>query len=64
LDPTQLYYQRALGSSYARLGYYQRSLDVLESALNVASETDLKQDLEQLMTQVQIAKSASKTNGS
>jgi tetratricopeptide (TPR) repeat protein len=64
LDPTQLYYQRALGSSYAKLGYYQRSLNVLESALDVAAETDLKQDLEQLLTQVQIAKAASETTGS
>ena len=32
-DPARAYYQRALGEAYAQLGYYERSSDVLESAL-------------------------------
>jgi len=63
LDPTQLYYQRALGSSYARLGYYQRSLDVLESALHVATETIIKEDFEQLLALVRSEMAATETRG-
>lgn len=63
LDPTQLYYQRSLGLSYAKLGYYHRSLDVLESALHVAAEMDIKHDLEQLLLQVQNTKTVSETRG-
>jgi hypothetical protein len=46
-DPSRAYYQRALGGAYRRLGFYDRSIDVLESALDrtvdAASRTQLKQ---------------------
>ena len=32
LEPTRSYYLGVLGRAYGELGYYQRSLDVLESA--------------------------------
>ena len=53
LAPTQFYYQRALGQAYAQLGYYQRSLDVLESAHRMTVTPDLKLELEQVITQVE-----------
>jgi hypothetical protein len=37
---------------------------VLESALHIASEKDLKQDLGRLLTQVQTAEAASEIKGS
>lgn len=52
LAPTQFYYQRALGQAYAQLGYYQRSLDVLESAHRMTVNPDLKLELEQVIAQV------------
>ncbi|KPK11376.1 MAG: hypothetical protein AMJ56_06395 [Anaerolineae bacterium SG8_19] len=52
LAPTQFYYQRALGQAYAQLGYYQRSLDVLESAHRMTVTPDLKLELEQVIAQV------------
>ena len=52
LAPTQFYYQRALGRAYAQLGYYQRSLDVLESAHRMTVNPDLKLELEQIIEQV------------
>ncbi len=33
-DPARAYYQRILGEAYAHLGYYERSLDVLKSAVD------------------------------
>lgn len=41
LEPTKAFYLGALGEAYDRLGYYQRSLDVLESAYQI--ETDSQQ---------------------
>ncbi len=52
LAPTQFYYQRALGQAYAQLGYYQRSLDVLESAHRMTVNPDLKLEFEQVIAQV------------
>jgi len=63
LDPTKLYYRRSLGLAYARLGYYQRSLDVLESALDIAVTAESKQDLEHLLAQVQSDVRAADTKG-
>jgi len=45
LEPTRTYYLSALGNGYARLGYYQRSLDVLESALQLANDEQRREEL-------------------
>lgn len=52
LAPSQFYYQRSLGQAYSHLGYYQRSLDVLESAHRMTMNLDLKLELEQIIVQV------------
>lgn len=52
LFPTQFYYQRDLGQAYTKLGYYQRGLDVLESAHRMTVNPDLKLELEQIIAQV------------
>lgn len=52
LFPTQFYYQRNLGQAYAQLGYYQRSLDVLESAHRMTVNPDLKLELERIIARV------------
>ena len=50
LAPSQFYYHRSLGKAYAHLGNYQRSLDVLESAYRLTNSSELKIELEQLIT--------------
>jgi tetratricopeptide (TPR) repeat protein len=52
LAPVQFYYHRSLGQAYAQLGYYQRSLDVLESAHRSTMNTVLKLELDQIIAQV------------
>jgi tetratricopeptide (TPR) repeat protein len=52
LAPAQFYYQRSLGRAYSYLGYYQRSLDVLESAHRMTMNQDLRLELEQIIAQV------------
>jgi hypothetical protein len=51
-DPSRAYYQRVLGEAYAQLGYYERSFDVLKSALertiNPESQTYLSNLLERV----------------
>jgi hypothetical protein len=49
IEPTNLIYQRYLGQAYAQLGFYQRSLDVLQSARERATHPDKKAQLDQLM---------------
>ena len=51
-EPHQVTYQRHLGRAYARLGFYERSLDVLQSAYNQSSHPPTRAELEQLMQQV------------
>jgi hypothetical protein len=48
-DPARAYYQRALGEAYAHLGYYERSLDVLESALERTMDPDSQTYLNDLI---------------
>ncbi len=45
LEPTRSHYLIALGDGYARLGYYQRSLDVLESAKQLAIDSQQRDAL-------------------
>lgn len=51
-DPARAYYQRALGEGYARLGYYERSLDVLESALARTIDPDSRTQLVNVIEEV------------
>ncbi len=48
-EPTNLVYQRHLGQAYAQLGFYQRSLDVLQSARERATHPDTQNQLDQLI---------------
>lgn len=42
LEPSNPYYQRQLAEAYARLGHYQRCLDVLESASQLTRDPETK----------------------
>ncbi|MBX3054849.1 MAG: hypothetical protein KF770_00100 [Anaerolineae bacterium] len=53
LEPTRITYQRALGEAYARLGFYARSLDVLQSAQRLASHPDTQAEITRLLHTVQ-----------
>jgi tetratricopeptide (TPR) repeat protein len=63
-DPVKITYHRALGEAYARLGFYERSLDVLQTALQSTTKPAAQADLEQLIQAVrqrqerELAKSA------
>lgn len=52
-EPTNLLYQMHLGQTYAQLGFYQRSLDVLQSARNRATHPDKQAELDQVIKSVQ-----------
>ncbi|MGB3715009.1 MAG: tetratricopeptide repeat protein [Candidatus Promineifilaceae bacterium] len=52
-DPSRAYYQRVLGEAYAQLGYYERSLDVLESALEWTIDPDSRTYLVNLIEKVE-----------
>jgi tetratricopeptide (TPR) repeat protein len=51
-EPHQVYYQRSLGQAYAVLGFYQRSLDVLESAGKMTSNETLQAEIGVLIERV------------
>jgi tetratricopeptide (TPR) repeat protein len=52
LEPTRTFYLSALGDGYARLGYYQRSLDVLESAYQLAIDEQKRRELAGVISEV------------
>jgi tetratricopeptide (TPR) repeat protein len=52
LEPARAYYQRKLGEGYARLGFFERSLDVLESARRFAVDPSLVLEIDRLTEQV------------
>lgn len=52
MSPQNNLYQRQLGWGYAKLGFYQRSLDVLESALRQTAVPEKQQKTKQLIKQV------------
>ena len=52
LDPANGHYQRELGRAYARLGFYARSLDVLQSARTLTADTARQAEIEQLLDAV------------
>jgi tetratricopeptide (TPR) repeat protein len=51
-DPSRAYYQRVLGEAYARLGYYERSFDVLKSALERTIDPDSQINLISILERV------------
>jgi tetratricopeptide (TPR) repeat protein len=51
--PANRQFQRKLGIAYARLGFYQRSADVLQSALRITSDPEQQAQLNRLLTTVQ-----------
>jgi tetratricopeptide (TPR) repeat protein len=57
-EPTQVTYQRHLGLAYAKLGFYERSLDVLQSAHKSANHPTVQAEMKQLIRSVerQVAK--------
>lgn len=50
--PNHAQYQRELGEAYYRLGHYQRSLDVLQSAYRLAKNPDVKNEIGLLLAEV------------
>lgn len=48
-DPNRPFFQVALGEAYARLGFYERSLDVLEGALRITLDPEAKSEIEHMM---------------
>ncbi|HEX6387595.1 MAG TPA: hypothetical protein VF177_23245 [Anaerolineae bacterium] len=58
-EPYRVVYQHHLGQAYARLGFYERSLDVLQFAYQRASQPAVQAELKQAMQQVEQQLSAS-----
>jgi len=52
LDPSRSYYQRVLGVAYSQLGFYKRSIDVLESAKQLSNNSKVQEELAELITSV------------
>jgi hypothetical protein len=63
LEPTRSYHLVALGDGYARLGYYQRSLDVLESALQLVIDVQKREELANQISEVRQLQGASLQSG-
>jgi tetratricopeptide (TPR) repeat protein len=61
LEPARPFYQRVLGEAYARLGFYERSLDVLGSAQQLATNETMKGEIEQTITAVRRASASTST---
>lgn len=51
-EPGNLSYQQHLGEAYGRLGFYQRSLDVLKSMYNQVTNPERKREVEQLISTI------------
>lgn len=54
-EPTRTHYHRLLGEAYARLGFYDRSLDILQTALRSSIDPKIRSEVEQLIQRVQRA---------
>ncbi|MGD8806708.1 MAG: hypothetical protein PVH65_12695 [Chloroflexota bacterium] len=52
LEPSNPFYQRQLGEAYAQLGFYERCLDVLESASQLTSDPEMKAGTERRMAEI------------
>lgn len=51
-EPHRINYQRSLAEAYARLGFYVRSLDMLQSAHKLAADPEVQSELSQMMARV------------
>lgn len=51
-EPTRAFFQQMLGEAFARLGFHDRSLNVLEAAHRLAVDPKQQDDIEQLMQDV------------
>ena len=51
-EPHRAQYQRLLGEAYARLGFYQRSLDMLKSAHHYTGSEQVRSEIAQLIEAV------------
>ena len=51
-DPGRIFYQQALGEAYARLSFYERSLDMFDAALQAASDPATRAEIERLANEV------------
>jgi hypothetical protein len=51
-EPHLILYQRYLGLAYAQLGFYERSLDILQSALSLATQPKMQKDLQNIIQTV------------
>ncbi len=51
-EPTNWLHQRNLAAAYARLGFYERALDALQSAAKFVSNPQSQEEIEQLITAV------------
>lgn len=52
-EPGRLPYQKALGQAYAEIGFYERSLDTLTTARQLAGDRPIAAELAQLIQSVQ-----------
>lgn len=57
-EPHQLLYLRYLGMTYAQLGFYERSLDTFNSALQFTTDSVKKEEFKQLMQKVSAKREA------
>ena len=62
-DPSHIGYRRALGEAYARLGFYERSLDMLQSAAQATVDPETKTEIEQLVQVVRKEQAQRIVNG-
>jgi hypothetical protein len=60
-EPSRISYQQHLAEAYGRLGFYQRSLDVLQSMYNRVTHPDRKREIEQLINSIKQQQAASET---
>ena len=52
-EPHTITYQRHLGLAYAQLGFYERSLDILHSALDLSTHPTVQKELQKLIQTVE-----------
>jgi tetratricopeptide (TPR) repeat protein len=59
-EPHNILYQRHLGLAYAQLSFYERSLDILQSALGLATQPQMQKDLQNIIQTVKKMQSSPK----
>jgi hypothetical protein len=53
VEPLRVQYQRALAQGYARLGFYERALDMIGTSLRLAGSPEVRRELEALQAKIQ-----------